>query len=190
MQHITAAYAARMQYIGLYRSGLLFAHLQQQRSNVIGTNARGHASMHRTGILAPSSTMHPLRPISRVFPSCMTSTARRGSYKTALNKDRAANLRHAPCVHARSMSTTSSTATQYEVVIGLEVHAQIAAVSKLFSGSSTLVASSPNAQCSVIDAALPGALPVINEHCVQQAIKTGLALKGMIAAISLLVTLL
>jgi len=68
----------------------------------------------------------------------------------------------------------------WEYVIGLEVHAQISSKSKLFSGSSTEFASAPNSNVSLIDAAMPGTLPILNEYCVHQAIKTGLALQAII----------
>ena len=66
---------------------------------------------------------------------------------------------------------------QYEVVIGLEVHAQVLSESKLFSTSATKFGAEPNTQVSLVDAAFPGMLPVINEFCVKQPIKTGMALK-------------
>ena len=69
---------------------------------------------------------------------------------------------------------------QYEVEIGLEVHAQVTSESKLFSTSSTKFGAEPNTQVSLVDAALPGMLPVINEYCVKQAIKTGIGLKAKI----------
>ena len=69
---------------------------------------------------------------------------------------------------------------QYEVVIGLEVHAQVTSESKLFSTSSTKFGAEPNTQVSLVDAAFPGMLPVINEFCVKQAIKTGIGLKAKI----------
>ncbi len=69
---------------------------------------------------------------------------------------------------------------QYEVVIGLEVHAQVTSESKLFSTSSTKFGAEPNTQVSLVDAALPGMLPVINKYCVKQAIKTGIGLKAKI----------
>ncbi len=69
---------------------------------------------------------------------------------------------------------------QYEVVIGLEVHAQVTSESKLFSTSSTKFGAEPNTQVSLVDAAFPGMLPVINEYCVKQAIKTGIGLKAKI----------
>ena len=72
----------------------------------------------------------------------------------------------------------------WEAVIGMEVHAQICSKSKLFSGSSTLFGSEPNSNVSLIDAAMPGMLPVLNKFCVEQAIRTGLGLRGQINLIS------
>ena len=69
---------------------------------------------------------------------------------------------------------------KYEVVIGLEVHAQVTSDSKLFSSSPTKFGAEPNTQVSLVDAAFPGMLPVINEFCVKQAIKTGIGLKAKI----------
>ena len=69
---------------------------------------------------------------------------------------------------------------QYEVVIGLEVHAQVLSKSKLFSTSATKFGAEPNTQVSLVDAAFPGMLPVINEFCVKQAIKTGIGLNAKI----------
>jgi aspartyl-tRNA(Asn)/glutamyl-tRNA(Gln) amidotransferase subunit B len=68
----------------------------------------------------------------------------------------------------------------YEVVIGLEVHAQVASNAKLFSGASTEFGGAPNAHVSLVDAAMPGMLPVINAECVRQAVRTGLGLKAQI----------
>jgi aspartyl-tRNA(Asn)/glutamyl-tRNA(Gln) amidotransferase subunit B len=68
----------------------------------------------------------------------------------------------------------------WEVVIGLEVHAQVTSQSKLFSGASTEFGGEPNAHVSLVDAAMPGMLPVINEECIAQAIRTGLGLKARI----------
>ena len=69
---------------------------------------------------------------------------------------------------------------KWEVVIGLEVHAQVTSNSKLFSGSSTKFGAEPNTQVSLVDSAFPGMLPVINEYCVKQAVKTGLGLNAKI----------
>jgi aspartyl-tRNA(Asn)/glutamyl-tRNA(Gln) amidotransferase subunit B len=68
----------------------------------------------------------------------------------------------------------------WEVVIGMEVHAQVNSKSKLFSGASTAFGGAPNAHVSLVDAAMPGMLPVINEECVKQAIRTGLGLNAKI----------
>ncbi|HCV63522.1 MAG TPA: Asp-tRNA(Asn)/Glu-tRNA(Gln) amidotransferase GatCAB subunit B, partial [Alphaproteobacteria bacterium] len=68
----------------------------------------------------------------------------------------------------------------WEVVIGLEVHAQVSSQSKLFSGSSASFGAGPNEHVSLVDAAMPGMLPVINRFCVEQAVKTGLGLNAEI----------
>jgi aspartyl-tRNA(Asn)/glutamyl-tRNA(Gln) amidotransferase subunit B len=72
----------------------------------------------------------------------------------------------------------------WETVIGLEVHAQVASKAKLFSGASTAFGGEPNAHVSLVDAAMPGMLPVINEECVAQAVRTGLGLKARINLVS------
>ena len=68
----------------------------------------------------------------------------------------------------------------WEMVIGLEVHAQVTSNSKLFSGASTEFGGEPNSHVSLVDAAMPGMLPVINEECVRQAVRTGLGLNAQI----------
>ena len=68
----------------------------------------------------------------------------------------------------------------WEMVIGLEVHAQVISQAKLFSGAATAFGAEPNTQVSLVDAALPGMLPVLNRACVEQAVKTGLGLKARI----------
>ena len=72
----------------------------------------------------------------------------------------------------------------WEVVIGLEVHAQVASKAKLFSGASTEFGGAPNSHVSLVDAAMPGMLPVINEACVAQAVRTGLGLKAKVNLVS------
>ncbi len=72
----------------------------------------------------------------------------------------------------------------WELVIGLEVHAQVASNAKLFSGASTAFGAEPNSNVSFVDAAMPGMLPVINEFCVAQAVRTGLGLKAAINLVS------
>ena len=73
---------------------------------------------------------------------------------------------------------------EYEVIIGLEVHAQVSSEAKLFSSSATKFGSEPNSQVSLVDAAMPGMLPVINKFCIEQAIKTGLGLNAKINSFS------
>jgi aspartyl-tRNA(Asn)/glutamyl-tRNA(Gln) amidotransferase subunit B len=88
------------------------------------------------------------------------------------------SLRHE---HAMSAQDEPSKLIRgWEVVVGLEVHAQVASKAKLFSGASTEFGGAPNSQVSLVDAAMPGMLPVINEECVRQAIRTGLGLNARI----------
>ena len=69
---------------------------------------------------------------------------------------------------------------KWEIILGLEVHAQVISESKLFSGASTTFGAEPNSQVSLVDAAFPGMLPVINKVCIEQAVRTGLGLKAEI----------
>ncbi|WP_420962074.1 Asp-tRNA(Asn)/Glu-tRNA(Gln) amidotransferase subunit GatB [Brucella sp. IR073] len=69
---------------------------------------------------------------------------------------------------------------EWEVIVGMEVHAQVTSNSKLFSGASTSFGAEPNSNVSLVDAAMPGMLPVINMECVRQAVRTGLGLKAQI----------
>jgi aspartyl-tRNA(Asn)/glutamyl-tRNA(Gln) amidotransferase subunit B len=69
---------------------------------------------------------------------------------------------------------------KWEIVIGMEVHAQVSSNAKLFSGAATQFGAEPNSQVSLVDAAMPGMLPVINRYCVEQAVRTGLGLKAKI----------
>jgi aspartyl-tRNA(Asn)/glutamyl-tRNA(Gln) amidotransferase subunit B len=81
---------------------------------------------------------------------------------------------------ATSGKLIKGTTGDWEVVIGLEVHAQVTSKSKLFSGASTAFGGDPNSHVSLVDAAMPGMLPVINEECVRQAVRTGLGLNAQI----------
>ncbi|HBM90331.1 MAG TPA: Asp-tRNA(Asn)/Glu-tRNA(Gln) amidotransferase GatCAB subunit B [Rhodospirillaceae bacterium] len=78
------------------------------------------------------------------------------------------------------MACIQGTTGEWEMVIGLEVHAQITSKAKLFSGASTVFGNEPNANVSFVDAAFPGMLPVINKKCVEHAVRTGLGLKAQI----------
>lgn len=82
------------------------------------------------------------------------------------------------------MATIQGQTGEWEMVIGLEVHAQITSHSKLFSGASAEFGAAPNANVSLVDAAFPGMLPVINAKCVEQAVRTGLGLKAQINLMS------
>ncbi|MBE0552616.1 MAG: Asp-tRNA(Asn)/Glu-tRNA(Gln) amidotransferase subunit GatB [Rhodobacteraceae bacterium] len=74
----------------------------------------------------------------------------------------------------------SGAKAEWELVIGMEIHAQVASNAKLFSGASTQVGAEPNSNVAFVDAAMPGMLPVINEFCVAQAVRSGLGLKAQI----------
>ncbi len=81
---------------------------------------------------------------------------------------------------AQSSYRIQGTTGEWEVVIGLEVHAQIVSAAKLFSGASTEFGAEPNSQVSLVDAAMPGMLPTLNGECVRQAVRTGMALNARI----------
>ncbi|MEZ5998366.1 MAG: Asp-tRNA(Asn)/Glu-tRNA(Gln) amidotransferase subunit GatB [Hyphomonas sp.] len=81
---------------------------------------------------------------------------------------------------ARTPYTIKGDTGDWELVMGLEVHAQVSSNAKLFSGASTAFGADPNCNVSLVDAAMPGMLPVINKFCVEQAIRTGLGLKAQI----------
>src|SRR3982751_551886 len=83
-------------------------------------------------------------------------------------------------VQPKSAKRLKGSTGDWEVIVGLEIHAQVTSRSKLFSGASTEFGGEPNAHVSLIDAAMPGMLPVINEECVMQAVRTGLGLKARI----------
>src|SRR5437667_444916 len=78
------------------------------------------------------------------------------------------------------MSLIKGETGDWEIVLGLEVHAQVISDAKLFSGAPTAFGADPNTQVSLVDAAMPGMLPVINERCVEQAVRTGLGLNAKI----------
>jgi aspartyl-tRNA(Asn)/glutamyl-tRNA(Gln) amidotransferase subunit B len=82
--------------------------------------------------------------------------------------------------HAKPSKLIKGATGDWEIVVGMEIHAQVTSNSKLFSGASTTFGGNPNSHVSLVDAAMPGMLPVINEECVRQAIRTGLGLKAQI----------
>jgi aspartyl-tRNA(Asn)/glutamyl-tRNA(Gln) amidotransferase subunit B len=83
-------------------------------------------------------------------------------------------------VQRNTKKLVKGTTGDWEIVVGMEVHAQVTSRSKLFSGASTEFGGAPNSHVSLVDAAMPGMLPVINEECVRQAVRTGLGLKAKI----------
>ncbi len=83
-------------------------------------------------------------------------------------------------VQQQKSALIKGTTGDWEVVIGMEVHAQVSSNAKLFSGASTEFGGAPNSHVSLVDAAMPGMLPVINAECVRQAVRTGLGLKAQI----------
>ena len=85
---------------------------------------------------------------------------------------------------AREQDLIPGATGDWEIIIGLEVHAQVASNSKLFSGAATRFGAEPNSHVSLVDAAMPGMLPVINAECVAQAVRTGLGLNAQINLVS------
>jgi aspartyl-tRNA(Asn)/glutamyl-tRNA(Gln) amidotransferase subunit B len=79
---------------------------------------------------------------------------------------------------ATSSKTIQGRTGPWEIVMGLEIHAQVASNAKLFSGAAVGFGAGPNEQVSLVDAAMPGMLPVLNKFCVEQAVRTGLGLKA------------
>ena len=82
--------------------------------------------------------------------------------------------------HTKPENLVRGATGDWEIIVGMEIHAQVTSRSKLFSGASTQFGGEPNAHVSLVDAAMPGMLPVINEECVAQAVRTGLGLKAQI----------
>ena len=85
-----------------------------------------------------------------------------------------------PKAYLAAMSLIKGETGDWEIVLGLEVHAQVISEAKLFSGAPTAFGADPNTQVSLVDAAMPGMLPVINQRCVEQAVRTGLGLNARI----------
>ena len=83
-------------------------------------------------------------------------------------------------VHTKPQNLVKGATGEWEIIVGMEIHAQVTSRSKLFSGASTTFGGEPNAHVSLVDAAMPGMLPVINEECVAQAVRTGLGLAAQI----------
>ena len=83
-------------------------------------------------------------------------------------------------IHTKPQNLVRGATGDWEIIVGMEIHAQVTSRSKLFSGASTEFGAEPNSHVSLVDAAMPGMLPVINAECVAQAVRTGLGLKAKI----------
>src|SRR5258708_16502707 len=97
-----------------------------------------------------------------------------------MGSDRLGTAREGKRMTATSSKLIKGATGDWEMVIGLEIHAHVTSNSKLFSGASTEFGGEPNSHVSLVDAAMPGMLPVINEFCVAQAVRTGLGLNAQI----------
>src|SRR5881392_4182222 len=86
--------------------------------------------------------------------------------------------------HVKPSKLVKGATGDWEIIVGMEVHAQVTSRAKLFSGASTEFGGEPNSQVSLVDAAMPGMLPVINGECVAQAVRTGLGLNAKINLVS------
>jgi hypothetical protein len=118
-------------------------------------------------------------PSASRMPSLLTMTSNSQPRCGALERNGEKTASDIPCFDRVGWQFSGATG-DWEVVLGLEVHAQVNSNSKLFSGASTEFGGAPNAHVSLVDAAMPGMLPVINKECVAQAIRTGLGLKAQI----------
>ena len=76
--------------------------------------------------------------------------------------------------HVKPSKLVKGATGDWEIIVGMEVHAQVTSRAKLFSGASTEFGGEPNSHVSLVDAAMPGMLPVINRHCVEQAVRAGM----------------
>ncbi len=103
-----------------------------------------------------------------------------GATQESIMQDKLKTAERGPTGSTKPSNLMKGGTGDWEVVIGLEVHAQVASKAKLFSGASTAFGAEPNSHVSLVDAAMPGMLPVINEECVAQAIRTGLGLNAQI----------
>jgi aspartyl-tRNA(Asn)/glutamyl-tRNA(Gln) amidotransferase subunit B len=105
---------------------------------------------------------------------------RSGNVTSAHHNPRVAGMTTQTTSQRKSDNLIRGATGDWEIVVGLEVHAQVNSRAKLFSGASTAFGGAPNAHVSLVDAAMPGMLPVINEACVRQAVRTGLGLEAQI----------
>jgi aspartyl-tRNA(Asn)/glutamyl-tRNA(Gln) amidotransferase subunit B len=118
----------------------------------------------------------PARPCVSVWRrGCAALDCAAGKFWSARGKAKVRDM-----TQARDSRLINGATGEWEIIVGLEVHAQVTSRSKLFSGASTAFGAPPNSHVSLVDAAMPGMLPVINEECVKQAVRTGLGLRAQI----------
>src|SRR5262249_45448688 len=142
--------------------------------------------------ISPACRRSRCRPVSATTAcrsasrsSAAPSTRRRCCASPASSKaPRASRRCRISSPGGREMSLFEGRTGPWEGVIGLEVHAQVISKAKLVSGAATEFGAEPNTQVSPVDAAFPGMLPVINKHCVEQAVRTGLGLEAEINLVS------
>src|SRR3954470_2833543 len=140
----------------------------------------GKGTMILTGPLGQSPTFCALTRAgaARVAAAAPASTERRRS--VLIFTPRNVLIGGEATAYLPLMSLIKGETGEWEVVLGLEVHAQVISEAKLFSGAPTTFGADPNTQVSLVDAAMPGMLPVINAHCIEQAVRTGLGLNAKI----------
>src|SRR5262249_4748452 len=131
----------------------------------ICTESKATLAMPDTGIARPASRPRPVR------------LRRNGQRSPAICLARSDEDRMTAAANSKLIKGATG---DWEVIVGMEVHAQVTSRAKLFSGASTEFGGPPNSHVSLVDAAMPGMPPVINEECVRQAIRTGLGLRAKI----------
>src|SRR4029078_7899782 len=140
----------------------------------------GKGTMILTGPLGHSPTFcaRTVAGAAKVAATVPARTERRRSIGISLPEN--VLIGGEATAYLAAMSLIKGETGDWEVVLGLEVHAQVISEAKLFSGAPTAFGADPNTQVSLVDAAMPGMLPVINARCVEQAVRTGLGLNAKI----------
>src|SRR5262249_40810864 len=149
-----------------------------------GLRPRGPA--RRPGADVPRGPLHDPReprglagPVDSVWLRRQGTTRGNAGHLQLFRRGADARTRPSfPCRHGLAHAHAAGFRMNWEIVIGLETHAQLSTTSKIFSGASTAFGAPPNAQASAVDLALPGVLPVLNKGAVERAIRFGLAVEG------------
>src|SRR5215204_3973644 len=149
----------------------------KREGHAVWANAgRGRAAARAEAV----ASLMVRRRVIMVRPPCARTVAAGPRAHNALTLPVSRAMGRIMNVQSKPSKLIKGATGDWEVVIGMEVHAQVTSNSKLFSGASTAFGGEPNTQVSLVDAAMPGMLPVINEECIAQAIRTGLGLKAKI----------